>query len=83
MGLRDSLLGFLTGAFLSGVGGYYLLHQDIWRTSALLEESLSSQKADMEQRLSRVEAVVERLSNSSVEEDTMQAEDADIGPSAV
>lgn len=45
--LRDRLAAFLTGIAFGGLGGYYVLHQDIWESSEQLQSRVDKLNADV------------------------------------
>mmetsp|Transcript_14432 Transcript_14432/g.38635 ORF Transcript_14432/g.38635 Transcript_14432/m.38635 type:complete len:87 (-) Transcript_14432:1521-1781(-) len=60
--LRTSLCSFLGGAAVAGGAGYYQLHQDVYRTSAIVQQAVddaTEQLAKQQQVLSARVAALE------------------------
>jgi hypothetical protein len=49
------LTGFLGGLAVGGLGGYYFLHQDIWRSAEELEKRVRLSYDDLVARIEKLE----------------------------
>ncbi|KAA8499096.1 hypothetical protein FVE85_6681 [Porphyridium purpureum] len=86
--LRTALCSFLGGAATAGGAGYYVLHQDLYKTHAVLEQSVQTVGASvredllaLNQRVQLLEAAASMTNLSDeVQRDTVQHENEETVP---